>query len=341
MSGCKFSAGKDVWPEILKFSGSQPKKAVVAYVGSDAFLRFGENDVLVVDASDVTVACGQTSASVLQRAMKRGARIFSVSRLHAKVMVFGNTAVVGSANISISSRQVLLETVLITQQSDVVQQIVSWVDDLARVGQEIDSERLRALLVLESQREPIKRSFRALAETHLVFFKEVKWGDIEKYKRQSSTAGTGGGARDLRISPADVFRPLLSQVISEPGPATGVTCGSVHSLVADGKMEETHIELWPPTSARPSEIRIARFYEVPGWAVTEAQFQSAQQRGEKLFYVLEMDVHGTVTAKVLGDIELCRGDANLAKHLKHLESEAGEGHSIIGAYDVLHNVSVP
>ena len=64
-------------------------------------------------------------------------------------------------------------------------------------------------------------------------------------------------------------------------------------------MVSTEVALWPPTDVRGNELRIARFYEVPGWEVTNEQFGVAGENRERLFYVLEMDIHGTVTAKVL------------------------------------------
>jgi hypothetical protein len=337
----KFLGGEKIWPEIVKLSVGRQKKAAVAYVGSDSFLRFGEGDTLVADASDESISFGRTSASVLQRAMNRGARIFSMPKLHAKVMLCGRNAVVGSANISIRSSRELIESVMITNHRKIVRELSNWIDDLAARSQEIDRGHLKRLLSLESQREPIRRSFDTLAETYLLFFKEVMSGDIEKYNRQSSTSGTGGGARDLRISPAKIFHPLLSKVISESSSRVGVTHGTVRSRVGRGKIIETDVMLWPPTQARPTEIRIARFYEVPGWALTKSRFQEAQRRNERLFYVLESDVHGTVTAKVLSDRELVASNPAVAQHLLSLKSENTDGHSIIGAVDVLNNVCAP
>src|SRR3989337_4427162 len=104
-----FSTAGNVWTTILELSSScDMKKAAVSYVSSDAILKFGQGDTLVVDASDDAIQAGQTSGSVLQRALTRGARVVSIPRLHAKVMVFGATAVVGSANISVRSTRELI-----------------------------------------------------------------------------------------------------------------------------------------------------------------------------------------------------------------------------------------
>lgn len=337
-----FVTAGNVWSTIHDLSSRfRTKKAAVAYISSDVILKFGDGDLLVVDASDSAVASGQTSASVIQRAVRRGARVVSVPELHAKVMVFDQTAVVGSPNVSLHSARYLIEAALVTAQGALVRQISQWIEDLGRTGQEVDDTLLRHLLSIESRRPPVRRAFRALTESHVVFFKQVMAGDIQKYNRRSSRAGTGGGARDLRLSPAPVFLPLLSQMLSEAGGEAGVTHGRVLSSVGAGRSSETIVELWPPTNARPNELRIARFYEVPGWAVRDEQFQRAVQRGERLFYVLEMDIHGTVTAKVMTDRQLSRDNEVINQHIENLASRGPHRRSIIGAVDVVRNVTVP
>lgn len=337
-----FHAAGDVWSTISALSSRcRTKRAAVAYVTSDVIVKFGHGDLLVVDASDDAVAGGQTSGSVIQRALTRGARVVSVPQLHAKVIVFDQTAVVGSPNVSVRSARHLIEAVMVTEQKALVRQITRWIDNLGNTGQTVDDILLRHLLSLESRRPPIRRAFRALAESHTVFFKQVMAGDIEKYKKESSFAGTGGGARDLRVSPASVFRPLLSQMLSEVGAEPGVTHGRVVSSLGQGRFSRTLVELWPPTNARPNELRIARFYEVPGWAVQDEQFKRAMQRVETLFYVLEMDIHGTVTAKVLSGQQVSRDNKLIGRHIENLASRLPQGRSIIGAVDVILNITVP
>ena len=211
---------------------------------------------------------------------------------------------------------------------------------MGTTGQEINDEILQHLLLLESQRPPIRRAFHALAESHIVFFKQVMTGDIKKYNTRSSTSGTGGGARDLRVSPVRFFHPLLSQMLSEHGDDPRITHGNVLSHVGRKKFTTT-VELWPPTRKRPNEVRISRFYDIPGWAVEEEAFKLAQKQGQMLFYVLEMDIHGTVTAKVLSNQQLSQNSPIIGQHIERLASRAGPRRSIIGAVDVDRNVTVP
>jgi PLD-like domain len=338
----RFLASVDVWPTIRQLSSrSNTRKAAVSYVSSDVLLKFGAGDLLVVDASDQSVLGGQTSASVIDRAFARGARIVSVPQLHAKVMLFGDTAVVGSVNISVRSAHILTEAMVVTQQRPIVRSISRWIDELLTAGQQVDEEALRHLLALESQRAPIRRAYRELSETDTVFFKEVMVGDIAKYETLSSTAGTGGGARDLRVSPARVFRPTLSRMLAERGGRSGVTFGHVRSRVGTGRVQETRVELWSPTTARPNELRIARFYEVPGWHVTREHLRRTRRRGHRLFYVLEMDIHGTVTAKVMTDVQLSRANPIIGRHIENLALGNRGRRSIVGAVDTTDNITAP
>ena len=78
-----------LWREIEKLAKSaQYKLAAVAYPTNDDIVKFGEGDLLVVDASQKAISTAQTDRRVLARAFKRGASLYSCPGLHAKVMVF-------------------------------------------------------------------------------------------------------------------------------------------------------------------------------------------------------------------------------------------------------------
>ena len=332
----EFLGSDSVWKKLDELSRtSRRKRAAVSYVSSDAIIKFTAGDLLVVDASDIAIQNGLTSASVLKRALARGAQVATVPNLHAKVMVFDGTLVVGSANFSINSFRRLIEALLVSGERRAVRDASTWIDDLARKGRMIDNAFLQYLLSIEVTRPPIRTAFESVSNSHLLFFKEVKAGDIEKYRTRSSVAGTGGGARDLRISPASVFKPLLSGILSEPSATTGVSHGPVLSRTASGT-HETDVELWRPTRSRPNELRISRFYDVPGWEITQGQFDSASRSGRPLLYVLDLDVHGTITAKTMTYDALAGTNDLLGAFLKKLAADAGyERRSIIGAVDLI------
>ncbi len=331
-----FYSESEVWEQITSISANCVlKKAAVSYVTSDSILKFSADELLVLDASVESVERGSTSASVIKRAMTRGARVVSVPDLHAKVMVFDSTAVVGSANISVRSVSTLREAVSVSSDVSYVEKASRWIEKLAIDGEEIDAAHLERLLEIEAERQPIQRSLDELAETHVVFFKQVLPGDLEKYNTRASTSGTGGGARDLRISQANLFRPLLSQMIAEPSTDGRFTQATVLSKLG-GNEVETPIELWRPTEARPNELRISRIHSIPGWEVDEDEFARNSEVNMAMFYVLEMDVHGTVTAKVLTQRQLTQEHVGIAQLITKLQERDGDRFAITGAANVIN-----
>src|SRR5688572_7885217 len=97
---------KSLWPRLRELAKSAHRKhAAIAYVTDDRFVVFGEGDVLITDASDGAITSGQTSATVLKAALKRGAKIVSIPGLHAKLYVFDRYAIIGSANLSKGSER--------------------------------------------------------------------------------------------------------------------------------------------------------------------------------------------------------------------------------------------
>ena len=94
----------NLWDKIEQLGrAAKSKMAAVAYVSDETRIIFGKNDVLICDASDKQIACGATSARVLAAALARGAKLYSLPDLHAKLFVFDNHTMVGSNNVSASS----------------------------------------------------------------------------------------------------------------------------------------------------------------------------------------------------------------------------------------------
>jgi len=123
---------QDLWPALRELaSESARKSAAVSYITSDKFMKFEDGDLLVVDASDSAIVQGHTDALVLERAFKRGAELYSYPGLHAKLMVLNGHAVVGSANLSASSVDDLVEAALVTDQPSIVGMAISMIFKLA------------------------------------------------------------------------------------------------------------------------------------------------------------------------------------------------------------------
>jgi hypothetical protein len=127
-----------LWQIIETHATKADKKlAAVAYVTSNDKVGFGKGDTLITDASDKAVADGQTSAKILARAKERGADLYSCDGLHAKVIVLGGWAVIGSANLSHRSES-LVEAAWVTNDLEAVNQVTSWINELKKQATPID-----------------------------------------------------------------------------------------------------------------------------------------------------------------------------------------------------------
>ena len=62
--------------------------AAVAFFSNSNLVGFRKGDVLIVDASDDCIKSNATTAKALAAVMRRGASVFSLPNLHAKVFVF-------------------------------------------------------------------------------------------------------------------------------------------------------------------------------------------------------------------------------------------------------------
>jgi hypothetical protein len=123
-----------VWNDIRAIaSGNRhPAHVAVAYFGDkgDTLLPLRKGSSLVVDASIATVAGGSTSPRALERMRRKGARIFTIENLHAKVYAFRDVAFVGSANTSQRSERTLLEAVLRVDDKATVRAARGFVESL-------------------------------------------------------------------------------------------------------------------------------------------------------------------------------------------------------------------
>lgn len=150
-----------LWTEIKKLTRKKgATAAAIAYVTSDKHVKFGSGDLLVCDASDAAIASAQTSVDVLRAAVRRGAKVFSSPGLHAKVLVAGRIAVVGSANMSAASATILDEAAIVTDDARAVAGVRVLVEELARKGDAVDDvflERAGKIKVKAARRQSRRR----------------------------------------------------------------------------------------------------------------------------------------------------------------------------------------
>ena len=141
-------------------------------------------------------------------------------------------------------------------------------------------------------------------EPALLFFYEMQPGDIAKYKTKSNIAQTGGGARDLRPRPAGEVSRVLRPMFPRTTDKAGAFEGTIHWFDDDGNVQSEDICLWTIYEARQGEARIGTSYKIGAWAISEDEYQAAQARGKKWFYVLLMDKDDVTWAYVMREEDL-------------------------------------
>ena len=117
MTASRFLANDNLWVELRdRVKKAKSVKAAVAYLGSGGadLLCLKKGDTLVVNMGMQTVTQGITSPREVQRLMQRGVTVFSRTTLHAKFFICDKSLIVGSANISNNSQNVLDEAGSIT-----------------------------------------------------------------------------------------------------------------------------------------------------------------------------------------------------------------------------------
>ena len=138
-----------LWQEIATVAAeAKQRQAAIAYVTLD-LIGFRGGDVLVVDASPFAIGSGETNAKLLAALLKKGVALYSCPCLHAKVLLMDGVAVVGSGNMSKSSRSKLVEAALMTDSSTVVSGVASLIGQLVTQSSKLGKEAIDKLCKIE------------------------------------------------------------------------------------------------------------------------------------------------------------------------------------------------
>jgi phosphatidylserine/phosphatidylglycerophosphate/cardiolipin synthase-like enzyme len=138
----------DLWKTVTaQARKAKQRQAAIAYVTND-HLNLKSGDVLIVDASEATIRSGGTDAKLLDDLQQRGVILYDCHDLHAKVMLLGDMAVVGSANMSQSSGS-LVEAAIITDQSSIVSGVASFIEQLKKKTNRISTAKIAELCKIE------------------------------------------------------------------------------------------------------------------------------------------------------------------------------------------------
>lgn len=139
-----------VWHRITALAARPrrgPAWVAAAYVGGAApdLLPLRRGDTLIVDASDAALRAGVTNPSSLRQYLRAGVAIYTRSGLHAKVYVFGRTAIIGSANASRASASNLVEAAVSSTDPAVVHDAIDFVRGLTAEWAAIDERRVERM----------------------------------------------------------------------------------------------------------------------------------------------------------------------------------------------------
>ncbi len=149
---------KGLWSEIAKLAKrASSRKAAIAYVTKD-FLALRKGDLLVVDASPAAIGAGETSALLLKMLFRRGVKIVSCPGLHSKVVSFGNMVAIGSANMSDSSANNLIEVMCISDNQVLISGVQSIIHQLAEKGTVQTAKAIAVLLQIKVRSGRFSRS---------------------------------------------------------------------------------------------------------------------------------------------------------------------------------------
>lgn len=143
------SGAGNVWPSISALRGS-PRLAAIPFLGEGApalLPQFGSGDIIVCDASDGSIKNGLTSAKALAEFIDRGVHLYWHTKLHAKVVAIGRTAVIGSMNGSQNSAGIEEAAVLTTDPS-LAREVRSLIRRLAHDAITLDPDAVKRLATL-------------------------------------------------------------------------------------------------------------------------------------------------------------------------------------------------
>lgn len=141
----EFLSGPELWRAIDDWTlHTQGRKQVaVAYVGRDTTraLRLSRGDCLHCAGSVANAKAGVVNPSELMRLRRKGVRLYADQYLHAKIYLSDSEAIIGSPNLSKTSR-ILDEAAIRTAGRSVLKQARAWF--AARQAKEISKDELEA-----------------------------------------------------------------------------------------------------------------------------------------------------------------------------------------------------
>ncbi len=148
-------------------------------VNGAKLLPLKQGSVLVTRIDAASVKSGHVDPREIVKLLKKGVQVFLCANLHAKVYVFGKTAVIGSANISSTSAG-LVEAAIETTEPSIVREAKDFIENLC--ADPIGIEYAKSLIPLypKDQVRGSRGSSARLAEFSKVWLsaiEDVEWGE--------------------------------------------------------------------------------------------------------------------------------------------------------------------
>lgn len=198
----------DLWTWLQgQATKSTRRVAAIAYVTRDDLIRFGEGDLLLADASEGAIGSGQTSAAVLRKAFTRGAEIGSVQGLHAKVLCLDHHVVVGSANVSNSSLEELIEAAVVSDDPLLLGSTLSFIRRLQKQAVLVDEKFLARIEAIPVKRswQPGRAKDRPSVPSPRTWLVGITAFDDSRYEHETVLAEEGKEKVEERLSePVDI-----------------------------------------------------------------------------------------------------------------------------------------
>ena len=255
---------KDLWVVVRRLAiKADQRKAAISYVTQD-LIGFRKGDVLIVDASPQAIASGATKAPLLRDLAKKGVVLHDCGNLHAKVLVLGHFAVIGSCNMSHSSADVLVEAAIITDHVSTVSGALSFIQQLMEQSPLLDAGSIDNLCKIKV----IRRSG---------FLLNQKRGTCRTQVSELGNRTWLLGVHEMARAPSpseqvkiDEAAKELKEELAAPEDLEWLRWGTKSRFARECKKGDTVIQMWRSSHAkRPSKVyravSILLKQETPTW----------------------------------------------------------------------------
>jgi hypothetical protein len=128
-----FLSNEALWQTLsTRIKSAKHVEAAIAYFGHNGskLLPLRKSHRLIVDMSIATVKAGSTDPFEIAKLIDRGVEVFTRRNLHAKIVVLDNAVIVGSANVSKHSNEILDEAAILTNDPLTVRRAQEFIDRL-------------------------------------------------------------------------------------------------------------------------------------------------------------------------------------------------------------------